>query len=332
MRFSSHTEHATEPNWETASEEDIYYCYRLILNREPDPDGWITYTSAIKSGTSVQSLVASFLNSVEFRNRQLDQENVRSTIQLIELDGFKIFVPSQDSPVARAIIEAHQYEPHITAVIRRVLKPGMVFVDVGANIGYLSLIAALEVGKSGKVISFEPSQFFCKLLYMSAKGNGLSNIEIYPFAVADQRKTVIYDETHGNGIISQFDVNLESIASRHIVPALRLDDVLRDEESVNLIKMDVEGAEYLVLRGSENILKSHRPIIISEFSPAGLRSVSGVSDQDFLNELINAGYDISILEFDHQLIECEDNIEKVLRRFDKRDTSHIDLLMIPKSK
>ena len=330
--FSSDSEHDGESDWETASEKDIYYCYRLILDREPDADGWITYTSAIKSGMSVRNMVASFLNSVEFRNRQITQEASRSTTRIVNLGGFKILVPSDDSPVARSIIEAHQYEPHITAAIQRVLKPGMVFVDVGANIGYLSLIAAREVGASGKVISFEPGQHFCKLLYLSAKLNGFSNIEIYPFAVADQRKNVIYDETHGSGSISLFDVNLETTSLRHIVSALTLDDVLRDEESVDLIKMDIEGAEHLALQGAKNILKSHHPTIISEFSPAGLQSVSGVSGKDFLRALIDAQYDISILEFDNQVINCGDDIEKVLLRFDRRETSHIDLLMVPKSK
>ncbi|HEV7375552.1 MAG TPA: FkbM family methyltransferase [Pyrinomonadaceae bacterium] len=330
--FPSDTQHDGEADWETASEKDIYYCYRLILNREPDEDGWITYTSNIKSGMSVQKMVASFLNSVEFRNRQITQEASRSITQIVDVGGFKILVPSDDSPIAQSIIETRQYEPHITAAIQRVLKPGMVFVDVGANIGYLSLIAAREVGRSGKVISFEPGQHFCKLLYLSAKLNGFANIEIYPFAVADRRKNVIYDETHGSGSISLFDVNLETTSLRHIVSALTLDDVLRDEESVDLIKMDIEGAEHLALQGSKNILKSHRPIIISEFSPAGLQSVSGVSGKDFLRGLIDAQYDISILEFDNQVIDCGDDIEKVLQRFDRRETSHIDLLMVPKSK
>jgi FkbM family methyltransferase len=330
MRFSSDTEHDGEADWAIASEKDIYYCYRLILDREPDADGWITYTSAIKSGMSVQNMVASFLSSVEFRNRQITQEALRLTTQVVDVGEFKILVPSDDSPIARSIIDAHQYEPHITAAIRRVLKPEMVFVDVGANIGYLSLIAAGVVGSRGKVISFEPGQHFCKLLYLSAKLNGFANIEIYPFAVADQRKNVIYDETHGSGSISQFDVNLETTSLRHIAAALTLDDVLRDEKSIHLIKMDIEGAEHLALRGAKNILKSHRPIIISEFSPAGLQSVSGVSGKDFLRGLIDAQYDISILEFDNQVIDCGDDIERVLQRFDKRETSHIDLLMTPK--
>jgi FkbM family methyltransferase len=330
--FSSDTEHDGEFDWNTASEKDIYYCYRLILDREPDADGWITYTSNIKSGMSVQNMVASFLNSVEFRNRQINQEASRSTTQIVDLGIFKILVPSDDSPIAQSIIEARQYEPHITAAIRRILRPGMIFVDVGANIGYLSLIAAQAVGSSGKVISFEPGQHFCKLLYMSAKLNGFANIEIYPFAVADQRKMVVYDETHGSGSISRFDVNLETTPLRHIVSAVTLDDVLRDEESVHLIKMDIEGAEHLALQGSKKILKSHRPTIISEFSPAGLQNVSGVSGKEFLRELIVAQYDISILEFDNQVIECGDDIERALQRFDRRDTSHIDLLMTPKSK
>jgi FkbM family methyltransferase len=317
-------------DWQIATERDIYYCYRLFLDREPDADGWTTYASNIKTGMSVQSLVASFLNSVEFRNRQSAQSAVESTPLLVEAETFKIYVAPSGSPVASPIIEGRPYEPHVVAAIRRLLKPGMVFVDVGASIGYLSLVAAHEVGKEGKVICFEPDLYNCKLLYLSAKANGFANVEIYPFAIADTSRNVIFDSMQGNGVISDFDVNLESTPMRFVVRAMSLDQVLRDEESIHLLKMDVEGAEYMVLRGAANMLKQHRPVIISEFSPAGLRNVSGVSGEEFLRLLVDDGYNLSVLGFDTEVIDCGDNIEKVLRYQSEMLTSHIDIAAIPK--
>jgi FkbM family methyltransferase len=316
--------------WKTATERDIYYCYRLFLDREPDADGWTTYVTNIKTGMSVQSLAASFLNSVEFRNRQSVQAAAESTPLLVETETFKIYVAPSGSPVASPVIEGRPYEPHVVAAIRRWLKPGMVFVDVGASIGYLSLVAAREVGSEGKIICFEPDPYNCKLLYLSAKVNEFANVEIYPFAIADKSRNVIFDSMQGNGVISDFDVNLESTPMRFVVRAMPLDQVLRDEESIHVLKMDVEGAEYMALRGAANTLKQHRPVIISEFSPAGLRNVSGVSGEEFLRLLIDEGYDISVLGFDTGVIDCGDDIAKVLRCYSEMLTSHIDIMAIPK--
>jgi FkbM family methyltransferase len=317
-------------DWKLATESDIYYCYRLFLDREPDADGWTTYTTNIKTGMSVQSLVASFLNSVEFRNRQSAQSSAESTPLLLAAEDFRIYVSPTGSPVASPIIEGRPYEPHVAAAMRRLLKPGMVFVDVGASIGYLSMVAARAVGSEGKVICFEPDPYNCKLLYLSAKINGFENVEIYPFALADRSRNVIFDSMQGNGVISDFDVNLASTPLRFVVRALPLDQILRDEASIHALKMDVEGAEYMVLRGGARTLKEHRPIIFSEFSPAGLRNVSGVSGQDFLRLLVDAGYDISVLGFEHEVIECGDDIERVWRYYDELLTSHIDIVALPK--
>lgn len=317
-------------DWKVATEADIYYCYRLFLDREPDADGWTTYVNNIKTGMSVQSLVASFLNSVEFRNRQSAQSDVESNPLLVETETFKIYVAPSGSPVTSPIIEGRPYEPHVVAAMRRLLKPGMVFVDVGASIGYLSLAAAHEVGSVGKVICFEPDLYNCKLLYLSAKVNGFANVEIYPFAIADKSRNVIFDSMQGNGVISDFDVNLESTPMRFVVRAMPLDLVLRDEESIHVLKMDVEGAEYMVLRGAAKTLKQHRPVIISEFSPAGLRNVSGVSGEEFLRLLVDESYDISVLGFDTDVIDCGDDIEKVLSCQSEMLTSHIDIVALPK--
>ena len=326
-KFSGEVEHLS--GWDTVTEQDIYHCYRLILDREPDPDGWTTYTSAVKNGMSLQSLVNSFLNSTEFRNRQLAREDARSQPLLVDAESFKIYVSDLDSPVAQCIVGTRRYEPHVTAAVRQILKPGMVFVDVGANFGYHSLTAAREVGDSGCVHCFEPNPYFCKLLYLSGKVNGFENIEIYPVAVADRKMNVIYDDTHGNGRISQFDANLESTPNRFVVRAWTLDDLLRDERSIDLIKMDVEGAEHLVILGAKNILKTHRPVIISEFSPAGLQNVSGVSGQDFLQQLVDEQYEISVLEADGRLTRFGVDGGKLLRRLDNSGNSFLDLMAAP---
>ncbi len=323
----------TEPNsnWDAATEEDIYYCYRLFLDRRPERDGWRNYVANLEGGMSVQSLTSVFLNSVEFRNRQILASALQSQSLLVDLPDFKIYVSPVDSPIAMSIIEAKSYEPHVTAAMRLRLGPGMVFVDVGSNVGYLSLLASTLVGETGKVICFEPNQWFCKLIFMSAQANGFGNIEIRPFALGDRNKNVIYDDTYGNGTTSWHDDNLDSTTSRSIAWAMRLDDALSTEAAVHAIKMDVEGCEYLVLQGATEVLNRHRPIIFSEFSPAGLENYSGVSGKDFLKKLVNHGYDISVIGFDGGVVNYNDEVEQILNSFDRQHTSHIDIMAIPRA-
>ncbi|MDQ3686861.1 MAG: FkbM family methyltransferase [Acidobacteriota bacterium] len=206
----------------------------------------------------------------------------------------------------------------------------MVFVDVGANLGYLSLVAARAVGAGGKVICFEPNQMNCGLLYISAKANGFENIEIHPFAVTDTCKSVIYDDINGNGVISEVGAEFAFLPTRYIAMAVTLDHALRDEKQVHVIKMDVEGAEYLVLQGARKLLAAHRPTILSELSPGGLANVSKVSDRDYIQMLVGEGYDISVLREDGDVADCGTDVSKALNHVHQRRESHIDIMALPR--
>jgi ubiquinone/menaquinone biosynthesis C-methylase UbiE len=86
---------------------------------------------------------------------------------LLDLGDFRIYVRLDDWAVGARIAVKRTYEQHITKVIRSYLKPGAVFIDIGANIGYYTLLSAAHVGDTGKVIAFEPSSNNCALLEMS---------------------------------------------------------------------------------------------------------------------------------------------------------------------
>ncbi|HWP47211.1 MAG TPA: FkbM family methyltransferase [Candidatus Limnocylindrales bacterium] len=315
---------------ELATKEDVYYCYRLFLGRNPDPDGWHTYMAHILKGEKVHSLVSMFLASPEFKNRKIFQSNSPVKYVLVELDNFKLYVSPDDWAVGRTILEKREYEPHVTATLRKILEPGMVFVDVGANIGYFSLMAAQIVGNQGRVISFEPNQHNCGLLYSSAQSNNFENIDIYPYAVAEKEATFLYDPLASNGIISDFGRDLEILdAGRILVRSVTLDKVLQGVRKIHVIKLDVEGAEYKVIQGARNLLKEHRPILFSEFSPGGLQNVSKVSGKEYLRLLIENNYHISIIPDQKRLIPCKDDFSKILYFFEKSRSDHIDIVAHP---
>ncbi len=313
-----------------ANKEDLHFCYRLLLGRNPDLDGWNTWFNAIKNeGTSIKTLVTGFLSSPEFKNRNLVPSQNQANHKIIDLDDFKIDIPIDDWAVGKTILEQRSYEPHVTSCLKSFLSPGMTFVDIGANIGYFSMIAASIIGSSGKVFAFEPNQYNCQYIYNSAAINGFNNITIYPFAVANESKNFIYDNLGTNGIISEIERDTNIFESRTIVMSVVLDELLDKIEHINIIKIDIEGAEYKALAGAKNMLGKHRPIILSEFSPSALKNVSQVSGEAYLEILIRHNYHISVIEEFGKTVECGSDITKVMNIFELRKSSHIDIVANP---
>ncbi|MBK9711206.1 MAG: FkbM family methyltransferase [Kouleothrix sp.] len=209
----------------------------------------------------------------------------------IRLARFTIYVRLDDWAVGARIAVKRSYEPHVSRAIDALLRPGMVVVDVGANIGYYTLLAATRVGPAGKVIAFEPGESSCDLLRMSLRANRLDNVQLHAYAVADAAGTVGFGMDDSNGRISRDD----PLRSPYQVPAVALDSFLKDEPRVDLIKMDIEGAEGRALRGMRDLVRRHRPTIFSELSPRGLEVASGLTAPAYMDQLRGLGYDLHLL-------------------------------------
>jgi FkbM family methyltransferase len=226
-----------------ATVDDLYYCYRLLLQREPDEGGWNDWHKLITNHTvSIQMLVDGFLYSQEFRN--LQEEAFRPV--LVDLERWKMYVRRNDFFIGAVIAREKSYEPYVTAEIDRLLKPGDIFVDIGANIGYFTLLAAAVVGEEGHVYAFEPNPDNCELLERSIIENGFANISLFPNAVAEAEQSFNLDVggTNSNGRI--IDFSPQAVPGQYpplLVEAVVLDKVLADVERINLIKIDIEGAE-----------------------------------------------------------------------------------------
>jgi len=205
----------------------------------------------------------------------------------------------------------------------------MTFVDVGANIGYFSLLAAVCVGPRGKVVAFEPSTRNCALHQLSANANGFGQIEIQPFAVAESSRLMIYDPQASNGIVSDFEGDPKVLASRQVVRAVTLDDALRSADRIDAIKLDIEGAEWRALKGGQAVLARHRPVLFTEFMPRGLGSVSKVSGAQYLQLMIDCGYTLTVLAKQSAPVECGTDVEQVLRALEQEALNHLDLMAQP---
>ena len=201
----------------------------------------------------------------------------QNDLQTVQLGAFKLVCDRFDHAVSSGIIDEQHYEPHLTEVVHGHLKPGMTAVDIGANIGFFSMLFSSIVGSTGRVISFEPNTENCRLLLLSKEVNGFDNIELHPIALSNMRGVAFFTPAIGsNGTLLPSTSETLMDPNCVVVPSDRLDNVVHGP--VNLIKADVEGAEYLALSGGIETISRNCPIILAEFSMA----VSGIQCKDFL--------------------------------------------------
>jgi len=169
------------------------------------------------------------------------------------------------------------YEPNEFAFLDRVLKPGMVFVDVGANDGYFTLFAAQRVGPLGKVLAIEPSTRERLNLERNIERNRLRNVTVLPVALGADCGTAelhLAQSSHaGHNTLGRFANDGVKAEGTERVNLRTLDSLAGDGplDRIDVMKIDVEGAEASVIAGARDVLAATRPLIVIEISDKALR-------------------------------------------------------------
>lgn len=329
---------------EAATEEDIVYCYRLLLRREPEPDGLAFYRREfIERGQPYTALVHSFLQSAEFLQLNRDKFAAAvlasaSQIRLIQLPEFQIFLRLSDPHIARGMVESQTYEHHVTAAIRPYLKPGITVLDIGANVGYFTLLAARALAGQGRIVAFEPNRFNCELIRLSLAQNGITNVTLHERAVSDRAGTLLLlpDGSNGRLLTNEQPTAAPNADEREwldqhplLVETVALDDLLGDLDRVDLVKIDIEGAEPMALRGMAGLIRRHRPVIFTELSPVLLEATAQTAPDAYLQQLRDLGYTLRVIDYEiPRLLDLPDfaAMEGWLARW-KQD--HLDILALP---
>ncbi len=281
----------------------------------------------------VDDLVTFFVGSPEFKRGRhyrtiVGQPDVRGFVR-VDLGTHVIHVLPNDPFIGRIIRETKTYEPHLTSRMARALQPGATFIDIGASVGFFTLLAATRVGPTGRVLAVEPSPTNCKLLCLSLLANAMGNVALFPAAASDAEELLLYDAIDSNGMISPMpsDPGAEHlIGTRTIVRSLVLDRQLRDLARLDVIKIDVEGAEYRALKGATDLLRAHRPLVFSEFAPEGLRQVSAVEPEEYLKLLVGLGYELGVLQPDGTVVTHEHRCAPVIEAHARSAAQHIDIV------
>ena len=309
---------------ETASLEDIRACFRLLLGRNPNPEEWRGH--ALREGEALRSVVASYVGSLEFSRRGLLREDASLLPVLTELEAFRIYSAADDVAVGRYVREDN-YEREVAANFRRILRPGMAVLDIGANIGYFTMLAASLVGASGHVLAVEPNGRNVRLLEASRRANGFSQVTVVQVAAGADAGVLALHRSHSNGTTSAPADDIGSLLETETVGCVRCDSLVSPSRRIDLIKVDVEGAEFLALSGCASMLARDQPIVISEFSPGLMPGISGVSGPDYLKWLMDRGYAISVITPEGGVQPA--GIEAVMAVHAQRGTDHVDIVAEP---
>lgn len=273
--------------WTMSPTDATRIAYQVVLDREPDASGRATFEPLLAGELSQRQLVDSLLASPEFALRWSRQQTVweasagdEPTTVALE-DGVALYVDPGDLLISHVIRDTGLWEPHITALVRRILTPGSLFLDVGANIGYFTMLAGKLVGPNGRVVAFEPAPRNVQLLLASVVTNGFSHVEVWPVALSDRRGIVgLRTETwNTNSTVAPMEASV--VGETTLAVAVPGDHVLGsvDHDGTCIVKLDVEGHEHAVLLGLERFLDVHRPTLVLEFNPSLINATGGSADE-----------------------------------------------------
>jgi FkbM family methyltransferase len=199
---------------------------------------------------------------------------------------------------------------------RKIIKPGMTVIDIGANIGLYTVIAAKLVGPEGKVFAYEPEDDNYEILKKNIEINKLSNVIPLKTALAEKVGAAdLYLDLNNRGHHSFANSGKAEKVIR--VETDTLDHSLGKYHisNVNVIKMDIEGAEGLAFQGmSMTIAQSPDLMILTEFYPEIINKVGSIPSS-FIMSLINTGFSLFSIDENTHTIQAIKNIEEFINKF-----------------
>ena len=237
----------------------------------------------------------------------------------VSIMGKTLNLDLRDEWVSSTLYAEGSWEPDETLFIQKTLRQGMVFVDVGAHIGYYTLIASEIVGNAGKVFAFEPDPRNFALLQRNVSANHCQNVVMEQKAVtASSGKLLLYRSGRNFGDHRIYEPPGEIADERGkrrsavCVDAISLDAYFeRNPMRIDFLKMDIQGSEYAAFAGMQSVLQQNFDIIVlSEFWPTGLRQ-AGAPPEAFLDAARACGFGLYRLD---QAGPCEVSITDVLQR------------------
>ena len=252
----------------------------------------------------------------------------KERIVLVPVQEHRMYVDIGDmGDLTPSLVSRGVFDRQMTEVMKSIITPGMVCLDIGAMIGYFTLIMARLVGEKGKVFAFEPEPHNFDLLVKNIAINGYDNITVVPKAISNKNgKTEFFLDRINLGSHSlvkprQDTQTLEKDIIE--VEAQTLDSLFRDYKGkIDFAKIDAGGAETAVLEGMEHIIKKNKDLmIITQFQPGPLAAF-GSSPEEFQNRLLQYGFKLYDIDEKNQLLQPIDTAS-LLKKYPPGKTTNL---------
>ncbi|GAA0714418.1 class I SAM-dependent methyltransferase [Dokdonella soli] len=243
-----------------------------------------------------------------WRGRRWIVVNGDEAPQRVERDGYVLYAYASDVHMGAPLLAGQAHEPQVERALREHLHAGDVVLDIGANIGILTMLAASCVGANGRVIAIEPIPRNRVLIARSAQASGFAQIEIVAAAASDRVGEIelrTHPTTSNSATPAAAGERLRAAGSATIAaPGVVLDEALPSLDRLDLVKIDVQGMEPRALRGLERTLSRFRPVLLGEFHPWAIERASETAPVDYLRWLRRFYPAITILHRDGTRERC----------------------------
>jgi FkbM family methyltransferase len=217
---------------------------------------------------------------------------------LVRTGDYRLAFRPRVADLARTLALGPAWEPCETEAFRAALRPGRAVLDVGANVGHYTLIAARTLGAGTPVAAFEPAPAPRAALEANLALNGLSAVTVVAAACSDaDGEAALHLDADNAGGHSLAAGNVVRPGGVLRVPAVTLDGWVARQAlaaPIGLIKLDTQGAEPAILAGAQAVLRAHRPTLLVEYWPYGLRR-AGSSAEALLAALGDLGYALTLI-------------------------------------
>ncbi|HEX8997011.1 MAG TPA: FkbM family methyltransferase [Ktedonobacterales bacterium] len=302
--------------------EYVAWAYQLLLDRAPDPEGESYWVGRLLGGLSKEEFLQSVTRSDEYAARRSDpgvfaQEasrwaivkelNCDLIVPITEVGAnnqFAFRVPARDLSVTQGLIDNRgMYERHVTRFLTSVLSAGDTFVDIGANLGFFTVLGARLVGEGGEVLAFEPVTINRRYCQANMELNNIDNTRLFPHGLWSSEKVLemaTWENFQGG---SHLDILPPEVTGdtyqgpTEQITCVTLDGFAANQglrfERLKAIKMDIEGAEPFALDGMAETIRAHKPLIVLEINRPCLRTYFQVDSDAIWQRLVSAGYTIA---------------------------------------
>ncbi len=240
----------------------------------------------------------------------------------IVLPSGRVLFLNKKDPVISCALALGVYEKFETILFQKEVRIGMTVVDIGANIGYYTIIAGDLVGPKGKVFCFEPDSESVEILRKNIEVNKFKNVECINKALSNKEGSIGFFSSIKNRADNRiYDPGDGRIYTE--VETTTLDSNIPKDIKIDLIKMDIQGAEALAISGMEESIKRiGKTTLITEFWPDSVRKI-GKSPEEFLEKLISLGFDLYNINGKKKRLEKITDTAQFTKKYRGREFANI---------